>query len=183
MGPTVTDLSGLSSSGVKETNETFFNRVDQDYGNVLGGSEETKQKIWNVKGTRLYRVFREFPRDEGLIAQCAHWMRSFVGLHFFPDANHRTGMALLQALLKDNGVDDAALPGRHIDRAVIRSKLIRLLQLDSVTLRDLWKRDELYVHWCRYFRDSFYDTRNEHNSDCSMKRLQHSLNAARKRTF
>lgn len=134
----------------------------------------------NVKGTRLYRIFRAFPRDVPVAAQCAHWMRAFAGLHFFPDANHRTGMALLQGLLKLNGVDDTGLPGRRIDRAVIRSKSIRILQLDRLTLRDLWKTDELYYHWYRYFRNVFCSTRNSYNDECPIKRIEEAVKTARK---
>lgn len=74
-------------------------------------------------------------------------MCAIVGVRPFPDANHRTGMATLRALLAKNGFEDRTKgwPGATIGRSVTKSKLLRALHTD-VTLDRLWLRDELYVH-------------------------------------
>lgn len=176
--PRITDLSELDSYGVKETNMELF-ESSQDYGLINNDRYKTKKRILNVTGSRLYRIFREFPLGEPLVSQCAHWMRAFSGIHFFPDANHRTGMLLLHTLLEENGINTDPLPGRYIDRAVLRSKLLRILQLNSITLRDLWKEDEYYIHWNRYFRHLFHEIRDDYDTECSVQRLRRTLKAAR----
>ena len=36
---------------------------------------------------------------------CALELFAVVGKHFFPDANHRTAVAMLITLLQENGID------------------------------------------------------------------------------
>ena len=177
----VADISVFDSRSIKQANLDMLENEKQDYGLVSNSSHDTKRRILNVNGNRIYRVLREFPFDEPFISQCAHWMRAFTGLHLFPDGNHRTGMYLLQILLKDNGIDDSSLPGDDLllYRAVLRSKLIRLLQLNSIGLRDLWRKDEYFVHWRRYFRDQFADVRNPVHGTCATTKLEESLREAK----
>lgn len=149
-----TDLSAVDPTIMKKLNdEDFFQDPENDYRWVNENPELTRRRIWNVKGWQLNRLMREFPRIEPLPQQCAHWMRAIVGLHFFPDANHRTGMATLYGLLNANGLapPNEEWPGEEIDRAVVQSKLIRGLHV-TPTFDTLWLRDELFVHWHRYFR-------------------------------
>lgn len=65
-------------------------------------------------------------------------------------------MTTLKPLLIDNGYDQLVddWPGENIDRAVVKSKLLRLFHAD-VTFETLWRRDELYNHWYRYFTRIF----------------------------
>jgi len=179
--PRIIDLSHLDSYGVKEANASLLDAENQEYGLIERNRSKTERRIWNTKGTRIYRVLREFPLDEPLISQCAHWMRSFAGLHFFPDANHRTGMLLLQALLTQNGIDASELPGKYRNRAVLRSKLLRILHLDSITVTDLWKRDEYYRHWCSYFKLVLMNIRDDYRTETSLRKLRRSLKAARRK--
>jgi|GEM_PF-781913 len=180
-GPRITDISHLDSHGIKQANENLLEAENQEYGLIERNKSKTRQRIWNSKGTRMYRILREFPLDEPLISQCAHWMRSFAGIHFFPDANHRTGMLLLQTILKQNEIDATDLPGKYRNRAVLRSKLLRILHLDSITVRDLWKRDEYYRHWCSYFKLVLMGVRDEYRTEASLQKLRRSLQAARKK--
>ena len=176
--PRISDLSEFTSYDIKGVNLRIFEN-NQDYGLIFNDVSKTRRRILNVHGSKIYRVLREFPLDQPLVSQCAHWIRSFAGIHFFPDANHRTGMWLLHGLLENTGVSTENLPGEYIDRAVLRSKLIRLLHLDSITIRDLWKKDIYYQHWNRYFRSLLYDSRDNYDSDCSLARLRASLRSAR----
>lgn len=177
----ITDVSIFDSRSVKQANLDMLENDRQKYGLILDSTHKTKRRILNVSGNRIYRVLREFPFDEPFLTQCAHWMRAFTGLHFFPDGNHRTGMYLLQILLKHNGIDDSLLPGDDLllYRAILRSKLLRLLQLDSIGLRDLWRKDEYFVHWHRYFRNLFSSTRNTNHTSCSVAKLERSLREAK----
>lgn len=175
----ITDFSTHDPTLLKTINTDFFNDSTNDYGWVRQDRELTRQRIWNVKGWQLERVMEEFPRTDPLPQQCAHWMRAIVGLHFFPDANHRTGMATLYGLLDTNNVAKLAedWPGSRIDRAVLYSKLIRSL-ITSVTFDKLWLRDELYCHWERYFRDLFYG-QSDHQAQPTNKELREVLEYAR----
>ncbi|WP_133304643.1 hypothetical protein [Halonotius aquaticus] len=177
----ITDISVFDSRSVKQANLDMLENEKQTYGLILDDRHKTKRRILNVSGNRIYRILREFPFDEPFLTQCAHWMRAFTGLHLFPDGNHRTGMYLLQILLKYNNIDDNPLPGDDISlyRTILRSKLIRLLQLDSVGLRDLWKKDEYFAHWHRYFRNLFLDVRNTAHTTCSTAKLERALREAK----
>ncbi len=92
-------------------------------------------------------------------------------------------MTLLEIILDQNGLDSDPLPGRFRNRAVLRSKLLRLLHINSTTLCDLWKRDVYYHHWYTYFLDVFDETRTEYNASTSIQKLKNALEEARGREF
>lgn len=175
----VTDLSVVDSAGLKELNTTFLDDGAFRYGYVDGSREQTERRIHNVKDYRLDRFVREFPRTEPLCCQCAHWMRAVVGLHFFPDANHRTAMSSLYVVLDRNGLaPDGEWPFDWVDVAVTRSKLLRGYHCD-VRFDTLWERDELYLHWLRYFRDNILDTARRPRNEISAEFLDRVLGHAR----
>lgn len=180
--PRITNVSAFDSYSVKEANKRILENPNQKYDLIQNDKGLTRQRLLNVSGSRIYRILREFPFDEPFLSQCAHWMRAFTGIHLFHDANHRTGMYLLQILLRANELDDSPLPGKEheLKRAVLRSKLIRLLQLDSVRLSDLWRKDEYFTHWHRFFRTQFTDTRSSAHQTCSIAKLQQAVRAAKK---
>lgn len=155
----ITDFGSLDPTVVKIINRDLLEDPSNDYGLVRRDRDLTESRIMNVKGYQLNRLMREFPRFVSLPRQCAHWMRAIVGLHFFPDANHRTGMATLYALLDANGVapTNGPWPGSEIEKAVLYSKIHRGL-VTPVRFDTLWLCDELYQHWEQYFRRLFYDT-------------------------
>lgn len=176
------DFSALDPTHVKLTNEGFFEDSSHGYGSVRGGRGRTRRRIWNTQGWKLNRVMEEFPLFEPLVQQCAHWIRAFVGVHFFPDANHRTAMSTLYGVLDTNGVapPNDEWPPAGIDRAVVRSKLLR--SLHTVTdFRTLWLRDELYRHWHRFFRNSLHDVSNGKPVDPPEKYLRTVLEYAREK--
>lgn len=178
----IADFGELESGVFKRLNEeAFFDDPENDYGLVEHDRETTRRRIRNVKDYRIDRVMREFPRDEPAPQQCAHWVRAIVGLHFFPDANHRTAMGTLSFLLDINGIPYPASewPGTEIERAVLKSKLIRLLFVD-VRFDNLWEKDELYTHWHRYFRDVLCEVSNHPNRDYSISELRELLQHVRK---
>jgi len=165
-----------------ETIITFnFDRYEQDtYGLVRGSHATTKQRIGNVSEGDLNRVIREFPTNEPLIQQCAHWVRAISGLHFFPDANHRTAIGSLRALLALNGVEmPEEWPGRELDRTIIKAKFVRNFVVD-VRFDNLWRKDELYQLWHRHFRNLFLDLEDTTDHARPTKRLGRALDAARK---
>jgi prophage maintenance system killer protein len=175
----IRDFDELDPDVFKRLNEEeFFDDPENDYGLIENDREITRRRIQNVKDYRIDRVMREFPRSEPVPQQCAHWMRAIVGLHFFPDANHRTAMGTLSFLLDINGVPYSEWPGSDIERAVLKSKLIRLLFVD-VRFDNLWEKDELYTHWHRYFRGLLCDVTNTLNRDYSVSELKEVLRHVR----
>ena len=175
----ITDLSIVSPKGLKEVNLDFFQDNDLPYGYVRGDKQLTQQRISNIKDYRIDRIVREFPRTEPLCCQCAHWVRAIVGLHLFPDANHRTAMGSLYVILNKNGLEpDKEWPFDWIDIAVTRSKLLRGYHC-NVRFDTLWERDELYLHWLRYFRDNFVKTDRRARNRISADFLDQVLEEAR----
>lgn len=177
-GPQITDVSGIDA----ETIITFnFERYENDhYGLVRNSRTVTEQRIGNVSESDLDRVIREFPTNEPLVQQCAHWVRALSGLHLFPDANHRTAIGSLRALLVLNCISPPdEWPGKGLDRMVIKAKFIRNFVVD-VRFDNLWKRDELYQLWHRHFRNLFLDVEDTTYHARPTKRLRRALNTARK---
>ena len=175
----ISDLSKMDAETMKQFNYERFLDANDDYGLVDHSREKTKRRIWNVKDFELHRVIDEFPIHEPLVQQCGHWVRAICGKHFFPDANHRTAMASLNALLRRNSIQvPQQWPGREIGRTVLKSKFIRNFVVD-VRFDNLWKRDELYWLWHRHFRNLFYDISEVHHHHVSTDYLRKALENAR----
>lgn len=149
------DFSALDSQVVKETNQDI-RESGSAYGWVQGDRELTKQRIDNVKKKDIRRIIREFPTNEPLPSACAHWVRALVGLHLFPDANHRTATNTLEYVLIESGLPGERVVQPDIARYVLHSKYIRTFQAD-VRFNTLWEEDELYQLWYRYFSKSFME--------------------------
>lgn len=60
-----------------------------------------------TKRKKIRRIAERFPHDWPLHGQAAYLLRAFSGLQIFPDANHRTGLAILREHLHAHG--------RHFD--------------------------------------------------------------------
>lgn len=147
----ITDLSGIDAENFKERNRNFLLADDQPY--EKRGHEnrdELNHGISVVRNGDIRRVLDDFPRDYPLISQCAFWMHAVVGKHFFPDANHRTAIALLRELLTENGVQ----PGRWDPTltAQVRDESHKVRnEIEPVRLDTLYEIDKLYYVWYRYF--------------------------------
>lgn len=174
----MTEFEGLDAEDIKQVNLIFLEEEENDYGLVQESASRTEQRIRNVKDSRINRVIREFPREEPVPNQCAHWMRTFSGLHFFPDANHRTGMATLEALLELNNIRYRQWPGSGIERTVLRSKLTRVLNVDA-RFDTLWLRDELYWVWYRHFYELFFGAEQWGSSGVTVDFLRDVLSYVR----
>lgn len=165
----ITELIELDPEDIKWRNREYFENPDHryDFGTFLS-HDQVDHRISVVRNGDLNRVMNEFPRDEELSKQCAHWVRAIVGLHFFHDANHRTAMATLNTLLQLNDIERFEW-GEEDDRymtAIFKSKLIRK-HVINVRFDNLWSKDELYLLWHRYFATRFYDIAeyNHHSPD------------------
>lgn len=152
----IVDLSEIDPEDIKWRNHGYLKNRDHRYDLRPGGHLATKHDISVVRNGDLRRVLDEFPTQEPITHQCAHWVRSIVGLHFFPDANHRTAMATLNTILKLNSVDPFKWEGRKYENAIFKSKLLRKFVLD-IRFDNLWMKDELFQLWHRYFAGLFYD--------------------------
>lgn len=176
----ITDFSILDAETVKQINLGIFEDAgDDEYGWVKGNPSLTERRIRNVKEFRIDRVMREFPTNEPLPQQCAHWMRAFAGLHFFPDANHRTGMNTLQILVEESDYPESLPISEDIERFVLQSKLTRHLN-SKIQFNTLWKRDAHYALWHQYFRNLLCDVPDRHPITPSNDHLRQTLHYARK---
>lgn len=177
-GSQITDIREMDAETIIAFN---FDRYENDqYGLVQGSRKATKQQIGNVSESDLNRVIREFPLNEPLVQQCAHWVRAISGLHFFPDANHRTAIGTLRGILFLNDIARPdGWPGRELDRTIIKAKFIRNFVVD-VRFDNLWQKDEHYHLWHRHFRNLFLDIEDTAHHVHPTKRLGRALDAARK---
>lgn len=175
----ITDFSILDAETVKQINLGIFEEgEDDEYGWVKGDPSLTERRIRNVKEFQINRVMREFPTNEPLPQQCAHWMRAFSGLHFFPDANHRTGMNTLQILVEESDYPGSLPISEDIERFVLQSKLTRHLN-SKIRFNRLWKRDAHYALWHQYFRNLLCDVPDRHPITPSDDQLRQTLHYAR----
>ena len=164
------DFSSIDGQTVKQINFEISEETDRIYGWIRDNRDLTRRRIRNVPDTDIHRVIREFPTNDPLPAQCAHWIRTVVGLHLFPDANHRTATNTLEYLIEHELDVGHELVQESIGRTVLLSKYIRTFHAD-VRFNRLWERDELFQLWHRYFTRVFADTvesRRPHDSTTSV---------------
>lgn len=151
--PRITDLSAVGPEDVKYRNTQFLTADEHPYETGLGHTEtELRRQIWNVRNGDIRTVLRTFPTDEPLREQCALWMHAFVGKHFFPDANHRTAVALLRTLLSENKIAYEEWSVEHLKNTRKLSHDVRR-DIEPVELDTLYRRDELYRLWRQFFQE------------------------------
>ncbi|MFC5279736.1 hypothetical protein ACFPM1_13355 [Halorubrum rubrum] len=151
--PRITDLSSIEPENVKFRNTEFLKSDRHRYDNPRDVSFiEQRRNIWRVRNGDIRRILDEFPTDRPLPEQCALWMHAVVGKHFFEDANHRTAIALLRKLLRDNGIDPGSWPTDRIEHVRDESHDVRR-EIPAIRLDTLYQKDELYEVWYRFFTD------------------------------
>jgi prophage maintenance system killer protein len=156
--PRITDLSGLDAEDFKYRNTKFLNSDDQPYETGFDESwQRLRHQVWNVRNGDLREVLRQFPREDPLREQCAGWMHAVVGKHFFPDANHRTAVALLRRLLGQNGIEYEPWSPARLLVARKESHTVRG-RIEPVRLDTLYRRDRLYDVWSAFFTDELIVT-------------------------
>ncbi|WP_081927456.1 hypothetical protein [Halobellus rufus] len=149
----ITDLSTPTPEAIKYRNTQFLRDLEHPYKTGLNDDpDRLERSIWNVRNGDLRRLFREFPIQEPLPRQCAHWVHAVVGKHFFPDANHRTAIATLRRLMRHNGIDPPAWPADQLRIVREDSHTIRH-EIESVRLDTLYRRDRLHDRWYAFFTD------------------------------
>lgn len=151
--PRIIDLSVLEPEDFKYRNEQFLTDEAQPYETGMDKpQQELREEIWRVRNGDIQRVLDRFPTDKPLREQCALWMHAVVGKHFFPDANHRTAMALLRELLQENRIDYERWSVERLRTARKESHEIRR-KIEPVHLDTLYRRDPLYEVWLSFFED------------------------------
>ncbi|AHZ21983.1 hypothetical protein E6P09_07665 [Haloferax mediterranei ATCC 33500] len=151
----ITDLSALRPENFKLRNTKFLMEDSLHYDVQTHESrQQLRHDIWVVRNGDIKRVLDDFPRDEPLLDQCAFWMHAVVGKHFFPDANHRTAIALLRQLLVENGINPGKWSPERTRQARDESHRVRR-EIEPIRLDSLYVRDELWEVWKRYFEDVF----------------------------
>lgn len=150
--PRITDLSALDAEDFKLRNTKFL-RGDTEYEQTGNDSfVHLRHQIWVTRNGDLRRVLSDFPMDWPLKEQCAGWMHAVVGKHFFPDANHRTAVALLRRLLAENGIEYEPWSLDRLREARKESHTVRR-ETETVRLDTLYRKDELYDVWWGFFDD------------------------------
>ncbi|QSW98203.1 hypothetical protein [Haloterrigena alkaliphila] len=152
----IQDFSEIDGPTIKRINYDIIEDSTEVYGWVRDSPERTRTRIRGVADTDIHRLIREFPTHDPLPAQCAHWVRAFTGLHFFPDANHRTATNTLEYIVEQNGGPATDLIRPEIRRVVLLSKYTRTLKTDN-RFNTLWERDEHFYLWYRYFTRALTD--------------------------
>lgn len=153
--PQINDLSSLIAENVKFRNTKFLNDDNAEYGIFDYESHvETRARIWRIRNGDLRKMMRRFPTDEPVHDQCALWVRGVAGRQFFPDANHRTAIALLRKLLKENGMAQPQWSPWAIQATRRESKrqiLQKIEDNEAIRLDTLYERDTLYQVWRDFF--------------------------------
>jgi len=150
--PRITDVSALDAEDFKIRNAKFLHG-HTEYEQTGNESFETlRHQIWATRNGDLRRVLDQFPMEWPLEEQCAGWMHAVVGKHFFPDANHRTAVALLRRLLAENGIEYADWSLTRLRDARKESHAVRR-EVETIRLDTLYRKDELYDVWWRFFDD------------------------------
>lgn len=149
--PRITDLSAIEAEDFKRQNRKFlegsaeYEQTDNDAHSYLN------HQISVVRNHDLRRVLYDFPQSAPLHEQCAGWMHAVAGKHFFPDANHRTALALLRTLLHENGIVPGRWPVDVSRQAVLRSHIVRR-EMEPIRLDTLYRHDRLFLVWILYFK-------------------------------
>lgn len=150
------NFGSVNAQVVKQLNLEFYDAPDSTYGDIREGDPElTKRRISNVIDSDIRRLIQEFPTTAPLPEACAHWVRAIVGLHLFPDANHRTATNSLEYLVEQSDGPSDRIITPSITRFVLHSKYTRTFQSD-VRYNTLWAKDELFSVWHRYFTHTLY---------------------------
>ncbi len=150
--PRITNLSALDAEDFKLRNTKFL-RGDTEYEQTGNDSfAHLRHQIWVTRNGDLRRVLSDFPMDWPLNEQCAGWMHAVVGKHFFPDANHRTAVALLRQLLAENDIEYEPWSLDRLREAREESHSVRR-ETKTVRLDTLYRKDDLYEVWWRFFND------------------------------
>ena len=151
--PRIRELSVLEPENFKYRNTQFLKDDSQPYDTGKGKPDDAlRRQIWNVRNGDIRRVLSDFPTDEPLREQCALWMHAVVGKHFFPDANHRTAVALLRKLLDANDIEYRPWSINRLQEARANSHRVRR-ETEPIRLDTLYRRDELYDLWLVFFED------------------------------
>lgn len=151
--PRIIDLSSLEPENFKFRNTEFLKMDQHHYDNPHDKTfRQQRKEIWQVRNGDIETVLEDFPRDRPLLEQCALWMHAVVGKHFFEDANHRTAMALLRKLLRENGIDISEWSTDRVKEARDESHRVRK-EIPSIHLDTLYEKDDLYHIWLRFFED------------------------------
>ena len=170
----LSNFQEIDPEDIKWRNRRYLMNRDHRYDLNNESRQAVNNSISSVRNGDLNRVMTEFPDAEPLVDQCAHWVRAIAGLHFFPDANHRTAMSTLNTALVLNGINRIEWSGDRYQIAIFRSKLLRRFIVD-VRFDTLWRRDELFQNWQRYFVEEFYGVSNYEYKQPSHKRFEELL--------
>ena len=155
--PRITDVSALDAQDFKIRNTKFLLGNTEYEQTGIESFAQLRHQIWVTRNGDIRRVLSQFPRHWPVKAQCAGWMHAVVGKHFFPDANHRTAVALLRRLLDENGIGYERWSRDRLRTARDESHSVRR-EIDTVRLDTLYRKDRLYDVWLDFFDEELVVT-------------------------
>lgn len=101
-------------------------------------------------------IIEKFPEEEPLTVQSALWVRAFAGLHFFYDANHRTGIATLRAMMEENEIVECFEPFGDFKPRTVAALDASKEERRWITRDEIYEKDALYEVWKEYFEDVLF---------------------------
>jgi len=153
-------ISGITVDvdDIIQTNMRFFKEGKYEYEDVQAYTHlETRRKIKLDRGDRhdLSEILNQLPLDEPLVEQSALLMHALVGVHFFPDANHRTAMATVRKLMYGNGISEFGVSLHDFDRKTeaARNASKEERKKTHIDMGNYYEKDSLYEVWRKYFDD------------------------------
>ena len=149
----------VTPEDVLETNLSLYNsgyayRIGRNVepetpGDLVLKNVYTPDDVRNISA----EIIENFPKEEPLTVQSALWVRAFAGLHFFYDANHRTGIATLRAMMDESGVVECFEPFKNFEPRTIAALDASKEDRRWITRDKIYERDALYEVWRSYFED------------------------------
>lgn len=98
-------------------------------------------------------LIEEFPYEESLVEQSALWVRAFAGFHFFYDANHRTGISTLRAMMEESEGVEPFEPFVDFKNRTVAALDASKEERRWITRDEMYKKDALYGVWRKYFEE------------------------------
>jgi hypothetical protein len=149
----------LSPADVRDQNLFFHEHPDHAYDRVepdpLSGELGTFVWIRDVPDARIREMLEAVDdfTEHSLRAAWSWYMALSAGLHFWPDANHRTGQVTFAYAAAEAFNLDVALAPRDAEELVLRSKAWRNARVRRLTAHELSDPEHPYRELFKRFED------------------------------
>lgn len=116
-------------------------------------TRQTQDRIARVRTEKhlrkkIRRIAERFPHHWPVHEQAAYIIRAYSGLQIFPDANHRTGLAIMRSYLHHHG-HDFALAGEELKEFINTIRNPRSEYCTRCNAGQLLDRDKSFLYIAR----------------------------------